>query len=227
MRSGIGFRIIGRFLLFLIIPILLIVRLGWDAILPMIVYMQFLLIWSQVEISMRQNVLFSAQFEPLFSISINGETIETATPARKTFFYNVNIKNISNNPAYNLGVGRLLDKQYRPIPPEKWFDPNKIITPLIPCLPPSQEVRICRLDKELYENIRENDMILAIFYHNRFGEFRELFVRFSRRGAPLLVHERIQRPGILLRIFEDLAFFFRYRELQSCLKTKANNAAQS
>ena len=111
MRLGASFKIVGKFLLLLIIPILLMIRLGIDAILPIIVYMQFLLIWAQTEISMRQNALFSAQFEPVFNISINGQTLEIESSARKVLYYNVRLRNVSNNPAYAIGVGRLLDRE--------------------------------------------------------------------------------------------------------------------
>lgn len=53
MQFSTSFKIVGKFLLLLIIPILLVIRLGLDTILPIIVYMQFLLIWAQAEISMR------------------------------------------------------------------------------------------------------------------------------------------------------------------------------
>ena len=212
LRFSTSFKIIGKFLLLLIIPILLVIRLGLDAILPIIVYMQFLLIWAQAEISMRQNVLFSTQFEPLFSISIKGQTLEIEPSAQKVFYYDIRLRNISSNPAYSVGVARLLDRGYKPVSPNEWS--NYVRRRETPCLSPGEEAVVCELDEELYTRIKEEEMILTFLYFNRFGDFRELFVKFFKDKSPLLMHERIERPGILLRIFEDMALLLRFYKLK-------------
>ena len=215
MRLSASFKIVGKFLLLLIIPILLMIRLGIDAILPIIVYMQFLLIWAQTEISMRQNALFSAQFEPVFNISINGQTLEIESSARKVLYYNVRLRNMSSNPAYAIGVGRLLDRERKPISPNEWS--THVRRRGAPCLSPGEEAVVCELDEELYKRIKEEEMILTFLYFNRFGDFRELFVKFFKDKSPLLMHERIERPGILLRIFEDVALLLRFYKLKITL----------
>ncbi len=55
-----------------LVPVVLMVRLKWDSVLPIIIYFQLLLIWIQAEISFRQNELYAAQFEPLFDVQVTG-----------------------------------------------------------------------------------------------------------------------------------------------------------
>ena len=74
--------------LFVVVPALLVARLRWDAILPIIIYLQLLLIWIQAEISLRQTALFAAQFEPAFDVRLSESGPATLT-----------IENVSENPA--------------------------------------------------------------------------------------------------------------------------------
>ena len=45
-----------------LVPAILMARLRWDSVLPIIIYFQLLLIWIQAEVSLRQNELYAAQF---------------------------------------------------------------------------------------------------------------------------------------------------------------------
>jgi hypothetical protein len=94
--------------LIVVVPLVLIIAHGWQAaILPIIIYLQLLLIWVQAKISLRQTALFAAQFEPAFDVKF--------ADAARTI---LTIENVSENPAYNLDVGRLLDQRRAPIDPK-------------------------------------------------------------------------------------------------------------
>ena len=90
-------------LLLAVIPALLAVKFTWDAILLIVIYLQLLLIWAQAEIALRQHSLFAAQFKPFFGISYKRDITEPPS-------HSVWIHNTSKNAAYNIMVGRLLDK---------------------------------------------------------------------------------------------------------------------
>ncbi len=95
--------------LLLLVPGVLVVSLRWDSVLPIIIYLQLLLIWVQAEISLRQNALFAAQFEPLFDVRVAGSSPMTLT-----------IENVSESPSYALAVARLFDRSGNPMDPKQW-----------------------------------------------------------------------------------------------------------
>jgi len=170
---------IGKILLLLIIPVLLIFKLKWDSILPMIIYFQFLLIWIQAEISIRQNALFSIQFEPLFEI-IEKDSL-TESVGRRNIFPKILIKNISRNPAYDVKAIRVLNKQYRPVPPSQWE--NKIQPNFINILAPSEEKMLCYLKNlNIKKELIENELLLEVSYFNQLGEWQGLTIKFLKDG---------------------------------------------
>jgi len=194
-----------KIFLLMIVPILLIIKLGWESILPIIIYLQLLLIEAQVEIAMRQNVLISAQFEPSFDIREESSQIITGAPQPVEVF-SVYIRNISKYPAYNLGLGRILNAKKRPIYPAMW--PKFLINNYISCLSPDQEVKLYSIDPNEREKILENELTFEILYFNRFGEIRTFRIKFSKTSPPLLIHEEFQKPGFLLNTLEEIAILW-------------------
>jgi hypothetical protein len=156
MRAKFFLRIIGKIFLLTIIPVLLVVKLGWDSILPIIVYLQFLLLWAQTEIGMRQAILSSAQFEPSFNIKEE----ETPIFGRPKSIFNVHVVNISENPAYNLIVGRVLNGKGNPISPQMW--PKFLSRNQIGCLPPNQSLELYSLDSDEREKLLEGELSFEI-----------------------------------------------------------------
>ena len=208
---------LGKVLLLALIPILLVIRFGWDAILPFIIYLQFLLIWAQAEIGLRQHALFSAQFDPSFDVKltkIEGRGVidkETGTALRRL---SISIRNLSKNPAYNIMVGRMLDEQNKPIPPNNWKD--KVSSDLIGSLAQDQEVLLCSLD----EDIVKNKPAIEVSYTNQFGEWKEIYIRFLEDEKLLLIPRKVQVPGILLNTFEDLPLFLKLIRYEWYLKSQ-------
>jgi len=190
-------------LLLVMIPILLAVGLKWNAILPIIVYLQLLLVWAQVEIALREHYLFAMQFKPSFDVKFGGGEI-TPTVMPPLHATPVQIRNISKNPAYNIMVIRLLDGQNRPIPPDRWKD--KVRSDLISSLAPDEEVGLCSLSEEL----THTEVTLEFLYQDQLGEFGTMHVKLAKDRKILLIPVRTELPGILVSTIEYFDLFFKF-----------------
>ena len=196
---------LGKIFLLVLIPILLVIKFRWDAILPIIIYLQLLLIWAQTEIGLRQHVLFSTQFNPSFEVKLGNIVDEN-----KIIIY---LRNTSDKPAYNIGIVRVLDEENEPIPPNSW----KISTLFISSLAPGEEVSLGSADKSFLKN-----KTIEISYTNLFGEWKEIWIKFLN-GRLLVIPGKEQAPGILLNTFEDLVLFLKFIKLQHYLKLRKQN----
>ena len=109
-----------RAMILLTIPALLWKRMDdVNSILSIIIYLQFLLIWAQAEIALRQHSLSQAEFDPTFDIKFEP--------------YRMIIYNLSDNPAYNLCFGPLMTWSHFEIIHD--IDYLSAVT-LTTCLPP-------------------------------------------------------------------------------------------
>jgi hypothetical protein len=195
--------------LFVVVPVVLIVGLRWEAILPIIIYLQLLLIWVQAEISLRQTALFAAQFEPAFDVKF-------ADAARTT----LTIENVSENPAYNVSVTRLLDESGAPFDPNQWQD--KLELDGTASLAPHEKRRLCVLkDQPLRNRLMTRGGSLEISYFSRQGEVQTLMVLF-RAGQLLIVSGGALPPGVLLRTFENVAATWRFLRFKRSLRGKGS-----
>jgi hypothetical protein len=176
-----------------IIPIILIVKLNFDAILPIVVYLQFLLIWCQAEIALKQHYLFAVQFEPTF---ITIQTNDFLSPPSQDFAITLRIKNTSSNPAYSVAVTRVLDHSI-PIMPKEWE--NKITRSHWINLGPNEVNVLCQItDVDYFRNKQ-----MEILYRNQFGDFRELILLFSNDTFILVPHV-VKEKGFLLNTFKEI-----------------------
>lgn len=205
MRIAPLFRRLGFVLILLAIPVLLGVRFRWDAILPIVIYLQLILIWAQAEIALRQHSLFAAQFKPFFSISYKRDITEPPS-------HSVWIRNTSKNAAYNIMVGRLLNKQNKPIPPSQWE--NKLHSDLISDLAPDEQGLLCSLSEEL----ASSEFAIEFSYDDQLGEPGTMYIKLLKGGRILIFPEAKQLPGILLSTFGYFASFFKYISFRKQLK---------
>lgn len=187
-------KILVKILLLALIPILLAIRFRWDAILPIIIYLQLLLIWAQAEIGLRQHVLLSAQFDPSFDVELTKKRVADAHLP-----YNIYIRNTSKNPAYNIRVGRILYEN-KPMPPDNG---SKVSSEFISSLAPDQKVLLCSLN----EDIVKNDPTIEVSYSNHLGDLREIHIAFFTDEKLFLTPRKVQAPGILLNTIEGLTLF--------------------
>ena len=188
----------GKVILLILIPILLLIRLKWDAILPIIIYLQFLLIWAQAEISLRQQVLFSMQLDPHFSVKLQEDVLV--------------LTNMSNNPAYNIMIGRILNEQTEPIPPQDWK--NKISSNFISSLAPNEQVQLC--------SVRDVDFLksktIEISYTNQLGEWKQSHIKILEKMKFLVVPPAVKLPGILLGTLEEFSLFLKFIQYKKYFK---------
>jgi len=204
IKYGWFLKVLFKIFILSVIPILLVYRLQWDAVLPVIVYLQLILIWTQAEIALRRQNLFSAQFEPLFDVKLEDD----ATAIRVCF----TIHNISEHPAYYVGAARILDEENRPIPPDSWKD--KVITKFISVLAPKKSEALCYFDKDFITN----KLTIEVLYENQLGELRSLHIKLTEKREVLVIPQRAKELGILLKTFEDLRLFYSYIKFRRVMK---------
>jgi len=183
-------------------PALLVFKFRWESLLYLIIYFQLLVIWAQAEIALRQNTLFLTQFEPSFKVSL-GKNLELV------------IENVSQSPAYNVGISRILHKNGKPVPPEKWS--NEIEFPdeyPIQCLSPGEKGVLCNFIQpgtlELFIGKE-----IEVWYTTKIGEDRVIYILPLPGELFLIRHPRRELPGWLLKLFEDLRAlitYFRFRK---------------
>jgi hypothetical protein len=194
--------------LLVVVPLVLIIALGLAAaILPIIIYLQLILIWVQAEISLRQTALFAAQFEPAFDVKIADAAWTALT-----------IENVSENPAYNVVVSRLLDEIGTPIDPKQWQD--KLELDGMASLAPHEKRSLCVWkDQSLRDRLMTHGGSLEISYFGRQGELQTLSILFSA-GQLLIVSGGALPPGVLLRTFEAVSSTWRILRFRRSLRKK-------
>src|SRR5271154_1934599 len=171
-----------------LVPAVLMVRLRWDSVLPTIIYFQLLLIWIQAEVSLRQNELYAAQFEPFFDVQVTGASHMALT-----------IENVSDKPAYTLSVSRFMDQNHKPISPAQWT--NKVDCPRAATLVPGGKVSLCTVkDEDFAKLLRQLHMSVEVSYFDPLGKMQILVVTFFDDDL-LLTPARGRLPGFVLNTF--------------------------
>jgi hypothetical protein len=185
--------ILVKFFLLVLPPILLIYILNINAVLPIIAYLQFLLIWTQAEIGLKQHILFSAQFDPSFKISSKFITsLETSRDC-----LSLEIKNTSKNPAYTITLARFLDHNNNPIMSKIWKEKISDNRPFD--LSPDEQSYLCQIID--LEFIQKNHLVIG--YHNQFGDYKE-FQFYLSKFTSVTVPSPINEPGILMNTFREI-----------------------
>lgn len=189
--------ILFKLFLLVIIPISLIIYIvfkgmSFEGVLAIIAYFQFLLIWSQAEIGLKQHVLFSAQFDPSFELHpLHSSPIGDGCV--------LTIKNTSKNTAYHLKVIRVLEESNAPIMPIDWAD--KISSEDAQDLKSDLSIAVCTI-KDLKFLERKK---IELFYYNQYGDVKTIQVFFSNNN-PHLIPQPLKEPGILLNTFREIGF---------------------
>lgn len=192
---------------FIIIPVIF-VFISKDIML-VIIYFQLLVIWSQAEVAERQNAILLAQFEPSFRVTL-GENLELI------------IENISQNPAYDVGISRVLHENGKPVPPEEWRKeldwPEE---PFIQCLSPGEKGVLCYfIPPGTLENYFLNKVI-EVSYWTRMGQDGVIYVIPLPGGSFRVIHPSRELPGYLHKLFEDLRILKSLRKLRRLAKSES------
>lgn len=128
------------------------------------------------------------------------------------------IENLSENPAYNLSVARLLDKGGTPLDPSQWQD--KLDIAPMATLAPREKRQFCTLkDQSLRERLMTNGGVLEVSYLNRQGEWQTLPILFTA-GQQLVAPGGTLPPGVLLRTFESVSSSWSYLRFRRNLRKR-------
>jgi hypothetical protein len=198
-------RPITTVLLLLAIPATLLINLGLSAAtVPMLIYFQLLLIEIQLEISQRQNNLFSAQFYPFFTVRVSNPLV-----------FELEIKNVSKNPAYQLFVGRTL-RHGMPVSPteqDSLLANNTFIASLAP--DESKAIKPFK-SMEAVDKFRNEGLVMELTYDDQFGNTKQLSILFVRdTDVVFLIPNVDEKPGFLLPELERATIahkFWKYRK---------------
>jgi len=208
--------------LFTLVPALLFYTYGLNALIPVLIYFQLLLLWAQAELGMRQQALARYQSEPSFAVRMDHSGIYGASTIHTRI---LKLKNISDWPAYNVMLVRVLDETLLPVKPDEWK--KWLHTDLIECLPPNEEEPLCSWT--VWEAPKDLEgFTFEVSYSNRFGELRTLYTRFFRKNLRekfILRHEEPPRPGLFLRLLEDLGLLLRLRRFEKLVKRSRRSSA--
>jgi hypothetical protein len=167
-----------------------------EAILPIILYFQLLLLLAQIELNVKHYALFSAQYEPVFSVS----RAPSGTEVRAKEL--ILIRNNGTNIAYNLAVARVLDGEGRPIAPDLWK--QKIHSFFISSLASNETKPLCEVDLDVFRS----DWSIEVIYHNRLGELNDLHLRFFD-GNTLIIPPQLRTRGLFSRLCTSIVMYYR------------------
>ncbi len=180
-----------KIVLLTIIPVLLVLKFTWNAIIPLIIYLQLLLIWAQAEISLRQNTLFTLQFDPAFGVGLSKRAVGAGAD-----WNDLEITNVSRNPVYNIAVTRILGVDGKPVQPEEWKE--RVLSSYRATLAPNSEYLI-----SIHDEVIEKGYLIELSYYNQLGEPKHHLIGFLE-NQPYVVVGETRLPGYLLRTYEDI-----------------------
>ena len=192
-----------------LIPLGLILRFK-NIFLSIIIYFQLLVIWFQAEITERQNALFLTQFEASFRVRLGG-IIEGK-------MLQLVIENISQNPAYNIMVSRVLEEG-RPIPPKEWEETLELPEDrFIQCLTPGESADICYFTPPQTLTSYFINKEIEVSYKTKVGQDKSIYI-IPLPGSSFMIHYPHQElPGILHKLFENLKLWNDIRKLKKSFK---------
>jgi len=193
--------ILGRVAVLLAFPVGALVKLGLNSnsLMVIIIYFQLLVILMQAEVYERQNVLFLSQFEPSFRVRL-------VRPGGNLLTKNLlTIENVSQNPAYDVRISRVLYKNGEPVPPEEWSRKLEFLEEYpIQCLSPGESGILCRFPQLDILETYFFDKVFEISYQTRMGEIRFIRVYSSSGRSFSVVHLKRELPGFLHNLDKDI-----------------------
>ena len=199
-------------LLFVAVPFVLIYLLGLpNGLISMLIYMQLLIIWIQLELSMRQQFLYRSQFIPILTLKVLSKTIL--------------VESGENNPAFNVMLSRILSDDYTPLEPRMWT--SVLRCNIIDHLGPRDEKQLCTTTANELEQLLNNTRVLEVSYVDKYGEWHSTAFTINKNKKTGKVEiitipylGKLEEVGILLPLFNTVVLYFRSRRVLRKLKTK-------
>ncbi|MCD6300867.1 MAG: hypothetical protein J7L82_02230 [Staphylothermus sp.] len=189
--------------------------------------MQLLIIWIQLELSMRQQFLYRSQFIPILTLKVLSKTIlvESGENSRETETITITVRNLSDNPAFNVMLSRILSDDYTPLEPRMWT--SVLRCNIIDHLGPRDEKQLCTTTANELEQLLNNTRVLEVSYVDKYGEWHSTAFTINKNKKTGKVEiitipylGKLEEVGILLPLFNTVVLYFRSRRVLRKLKTK-------
>jgi len=196
-------------LIFLLAPLLIIllfqgpaiygIKLDVNVLLALILLFQLYVIAIQVEITLRQNALFYAQYEPALKVNVSSSSASQwdATPK----YTSISLKNISDKPAFSVMIG-LVDRGTG-----KAIEESARLDRGIPSLGPGDSMDVLQMPSKDYY---DKDIDMNILYTNVLGDMSEVTFTKSPKSDNFFLIRPMPRIGILLPSLEKMGLIWRF-----------------
>jgi len=214
--------------LFVIIPFAVLYLLGLpNGLISALIYFQLIIIWIQTELSMSQLALYRSQANPILVLRLSSGTTTLYNEGSKvTKNIMINVKNLSDNPAFNILLSRVLSENHNPVPPNIWR--NLIRCSIIEHLAPKEEKELCALTSEDLQQLLKVARVLEISYIDRYGDwhYMDFMISIDKEAdmvlMPIPYEEEPGRIGLLLPALTRIALLLRlYKVLRKFRKKGA------
>lgn len=186
-----------------------------NVLLALILLFQLYVIVIQVEITLRQNALFYAQYEPTLKVNVSSSaaTVMDAIPEHTT----VSLKNIGEKPAFDVMVG-LMDRETG-----KAIEESARLKADVPSLGLGESMDVLFMPNKDYH---DRDIDMNILYTNVLGDHGEIsFVKLPRHDNFFMIRPTA-RIGFLLPSLENIRLIWKLltweRRMRKTKTTKPN-----
>ena len=210
-----------------LVPALILFLLGLpNGLISTLIYFQLIIIWIQTELSLRQQALFKSQAFPVLTLSYSStEATVVHEDSNITKTVTITVRNLSDNPAFNVLISRILTEGYMPVKPDVW---KKFIRcSIIDHLAPKEEKTLCSTTWSELKDLMKIAKVLEISYLDKYGGWHsEPFIitidKATRRlvFAPIPSEGELEQLGILLPRLNRIASLLWLYRISKKLKRK-------
>jgi len=206
--------------LFVAVPSIIIYLLGLpNGLISMLIYMQLLIIWIQAELSMRQQFLFRSQFVPILTLrALSTEVTVSARDSKITETKTVTItaRNLSDNPAFNIMLSRVLANGFKPLEPIVWA--NFLRCEVIDHLGSKEEKPLCSTTFAELVKLLKIAELFEVSYSDKYGAWHSaaFMVDVDKKIGNVRIVTipylgSIEDIGILLPLFYRITLYFKFK----------------
>lgn len=175
-----------------------------DSLLVIIMLAQAYIIWTQVEVALRQTHLSLLEYEPEFKIEVNKELRPMTEISDIQTFFDLRLVNTGKHLARNVLVSIDVRGERKE---HKFMQFTNIA--------PNEPVDLYEFIEDLFN---KNTLIVNIDYENVLGKPSVITFRKEPEFQEFIVTRHMRMPGILLTSFEDLMLIFRLFTLKTRVK---------
>jgi len=215
--------------LFVAVPSIMIYFLGLpNGLISTLIYMQLLIVWIQVELSMRQQVLFRSQFIPILTLSASStEVTVVGEDSRAARTVTITVRNLSDNPAFNVMLSRVLSDSYVPLEPRIWT--SILRCNIVDHLGSKEEKPLCITTFAKLVQLLKVAKLFEVSCFDKYGDshFMTFMINVDEKAGdvafmPIPYLDRLEKVGVLLPSFNRIMLYFKlFRVAKKLKKLKA------